>query len=61
MRGTRDGLHLLLSLARTGSITQAAQELNYSRTHAGRLIKQVEDWLGVELRERKSHGTELSA
>lgn len=50
-----------LEVARTGSVTQAAQQLHVAASAVSRQISQLEDSLGTPLFERKARGMLLNA
>jgi LysR family transcriptional regulator, glycine cleavage system transcriptional activator len=55
------GLRLFEAAARCGSFKQAAHELNLTPGALSHGIDSLENWLDVELFERKSHGIVLTA
>jgi hypothetical protein len=46
--------------ARRGSFVEAAADLNVTHWAIGKQIRQLEDWLGVPLFERRSSGVALT-
>jgi len=55
-----DDLKLFLAVARTGSISGAAKELDVQHSTISRRIRQFEEKLGARLIERKKKGYELT-
>lgn len=55
------GARYFLEVARTGSITQAADDLHVAASAVSRQIAKLEDGLGVPLFERKPRGMQLNA
>ena len=55
------GLRLFEAAARCGSFKQAAHELNLTPGALSHGIDSLENWLDVELFERKAHGIILTA
>jgi len=55
-----DDLKLFLAVARTGSISGAAKELDVQHSTVSRRIRQFEEKLGARLIERKKKGYELT-
>ena len=55
-----DDLRLFLAVARTGSISGAARQLDVQHSTVSRRMRQFEDELGVRLIERKKNGYELT-
>ena len=50
-----------LSVARTGNFSQSASERNVTQSAFSRRIKSLEQWVGVELIDRSSYPTRLTA
>jgi molybdate transport repressor ModE-like protein len=55
-----DDLRLFLAVARTGSISGAARQLDVQHSTVSRRMRQLEEKLGVRLIERKKSGYELT-
>ena len=55
-----DDLRLFLAVARTGSISGAARQLDVQHSTVSRRIRQFEEKLGTRLIERKQGGYELT-
>lgn len=55
-----DDLRLFLAVARTGSISGAARQLDVQHSTVSRRMRQLEDKLGARLIERKKSGYELT-
>lgn len=55
-----DDLRLFLAVARTGSISGAAKQLNVQHSTVSRRMRQFEEKLGTRLIERKQGGYELT-
>lgn len=55
-----EALLYLEEIARTSSITKAADNLFLSKSSVSAAVKNLEEELGAELLKRSSHGTELS-
>src|SRR5262245_528289 len=54
-------LHVLLAVAKSGSMAKAANELAISHPVVSRSISELEHTLGVQLLERTPHGIELTS
>lgn len=55
-----ESLHHLEAVARTGSITLAAEELSISQSSVSRSLRQLESELGIELFDRTRNHVELN-
>lgn len=55
-----DSMRLLMYLARGHSLTDAAAELHYSRSHSGRLVKTLAEELGTQLTVHSDDGIKLT-
>lgn len=55
-----DDLKLFLAVARTGSISGGAKQLNVQHSTVSRRLRKLEDKLGARLLERKNSGYELT-
>ena len=55
-----DDLRVFLAVARTGSISGAAKQLDIQHSTVSRRMRQFEDKLGARLIERKKGGYELT-
>jgi len=53
-------LRNLIAVAEAGSVRQAARNINLSQSALTKSIQQLEDYLGVELLLRESHGVRLT-
>lgn len=58
--GSLRQIRYFVAVARTGSFTAAAEELNVSQPAVGLQVKFLEDRLGVSLFERHSRGVEIT-
>ena len=56
-----DDLRLFLEVARTGSISGAAKQLDVQHSTVSRRLRKLEQQLGARLLERKNSGYELTA
>jgi len=54
-------LHILMTVADTGSMAKAAARLRISHPAVSKAISEIEDTLGVRLFDRNSQGVELTA
>ena len=54
-------LHILMTVADTGSMAKAAARLRISHPAVSKAISEIEDTLGVRLFDRNSQGAELTA
>ncbi|MFK0382328.1 LysR family transcriptional regulator [Agrobacterium sp. NPDC090273] len=57
---TWDGFRYFLAVARTGTLSAAAQQLETEHTTVGRHIRMLEENLGCQLFHRSNHGYELT-
>ena len=54
-------LHTLVTVARTGGFSRAAQELDLTQSAVSRQIAMLEDWLGATLFDRRGRRVALNA